>query len=65
MGEGGKKISDLNSLPCFLIFEIQKRNGLGKLSGYFTGNCAADAAHDKEYEAEYCYCCLVCLQPAM
>ena len=54
MGEVGKKISHLNSLPCFLIFEIRKRKLLAELSGYFTGNCTADAAHDKEDEAEYC-----------
>ena len=65
MREVGDKIPYLHSLPCFLIFEVQKRNWLTVFSGYLTGNHATDATCDKEDEDEYCCCCLVCLQPTM
>ena len=36
-----------------------------KFSVYYTGNSAADAALDEGDEDEYCFPCLVCLQPAI
>ena len=36
-----------------------------EFSGYLTGNRAADADRDKDGEAYYCCCYLVCLKPAM